>query len=261
MVPLYRACNNARRLATATALLGLALALTVPVDESWGSPTENDSQQRIFLPTSPSEAFSGEIEYDFDTLFNVTNARYQASLDARGVLGRMFLAAPAVHTIIATYQFPGRRPTRVPGSVRISLVSTEYVEQTPEPHGALSPRRPFLELNMAHTHASYGIAYAERVVSEWGDSLLPDRRLPPDHHMPVQMPGTRLVQITRTATSLLSICEFLALISEDDVKGTVAGLDFALSHPVIAGLREFASQMKPNEVSAASASCPDLVSN
>lgn len=260
MVPLSHACNDARRLATATALLGLALALAVPVDESWGSPTDTESQQRTFLPGAPTEEFSGEIEYDFDTLFNVTHARYRASLDVRGVLGRMFLSPPAVHTLIATYQFPGRRITHVPGSVRISLVSDEYVEQTPETESASRAPRPLLELSAAHTHASYGIAYAERIVSKSRDSLLAERRLAPDHHLPVEVPRTQLVQITRTATSLLSMCEFLALISEDDVKGTVAGLDFALSHRVIAGLREFASQMKPNEVGTASVSCPDLIS-
>ena len=262
MVPLYRASIDARRLATATALLGLALALAVPVDESWASPTENDAQQRIFLPASPSEAFSGEIEYDFDTLRNVTRARFQASLDAHGILGRMFLPAPTVHTIIATYQFAGRSITRVPDSIRISFLSDEYVEQSREERTELPPAvRPLLELNTARMHARYGIAFAQRMVSKSGDSILQERLHLQDRHMPVQMLQTRQVQITRTATSFLSICEFVELISEEDVKGTVASLDFALSHRVIAGLREFASQMKPNEVGTASVSCTDLVSN
>lgn len=262
MVPLSHACNDARRLATASTLLAVALALTVSAGVSWGSPTENDAQQRIFLPAAPPEVFSGEIGYDFDTLRNVTRARFQASLDAHGILGRMFLAAPTVHTIIATYQFAGRSVTRVPDSIRISLRSDEYVEQPREEQNALpSAVRPLLELNMAHMHASYGIAFAQQMVSKSGDSISPERLHLPDRHMPVQMLQTRQVQITRTATSFLSICEFLALISEDEVKGTVAGLDFALSHRVIAGLREFASQMKPNEVGTAGVSCPDLVSN
>ncbi|HEX6626649.1 MAG TPA: hypothetical protein VF105_01725 [Gemmatimonadaceae bacterium] len=248
-------------MATATALLGLAFAVAVPLNAIWGSPTDTDSQQRILLPSAPAEAFAGEIEYDFDTVFNVTHARYQASLDARGIMARMFLSPPTVHTIVANYQFPGRRVTRVPASVRISLVSDEYVEQPPEPQAAMRNARPLLELNMPHAHASYGIAYAERIVSRSGDSLSPGSRFPQDRHMPVQTARTQLVQITRTATSLLTMCEFLALISEDDVKGTVAGLDFELDRRVIAGLREFASQMKPNEVGTASVSCSDLVSN
>lgn len=256
MVPLHRARNDARRLATASVLIGVALALIIPAEESWGSPTEIDAQQRIFLPAAPAEAFSGEIEYEFDTLRNVTRAQFQASLDAHGILGRMFLAAPTVHTIIATYQFAGRSVTRVPDSIRISLLSDEYVEQTREEHNALPPAtRPLLELNMAHIHASYGIAFAQRMVSKSGDSIFPETLHLPDRPMRVQMLQTRQVQITRTATSFLSICEFLELISEEDVKGTVAGLDFALSHRVIAGLREFASQMKSNEVGAASVSC------
>lgn len=259
MVSLHRACNDARRSATASTLLAVAL-LTVSPEVSWGSSTENDAQQRIFLPAAPTEAFSGEIEYAFDTLRNVTRARFRASLDAHGILGRMFLAAPTVHTIIATYQFAGRSVTRVPDSIRVSLLSDEYVEQTREEQNALPPAtRPLLQLNMAHIHASYGIAVAQQMVSKSGDSILPERLHLPDQHMPVQVLQTRQVQITRAATSFLSICEFLELISEDDVKGTVAGLDFELNHRVIAGLREFASQMKPNEVGTASVSCTDLV--
>jgi hypothetical protein len=262
MVRLHRARSDAKRLVTATALLGLAFALTIPLGETWGSPTDADSQQRLSLPAAPGEPFSGEIEYEFDTLLNVTKARFHASLDTHGVLGRMFLSAPAVHTVIATYRFAGRTVNRVPDSVRISFVSDEYAEQVPEERNTMPAARPILELNLGHTLARYGLAVAQRTAWKSVESEVPHRLLPTENHIAQQMPPTLQVRTSRTSTSLLSLCEFLALISEREVNGTVAGLDFALNHRVITGLRVFASEMKSNEVGAANVSCADpLVHN
>ena len=255
MVRLHSPRHHAKRFARATALLSLAFSVAVPVEKIWGSPTEDDSQQQVFLPSVADEPFSGEIQYDFDTVLNLTKARFQASLDAHGGFGRIFFSTPAVHTVIATYEFAGRSLNHVPDSVRMSFVSDEYVEQTQEERGALPTLRPILELNLGHVLASYGIAVAQRTESRSAESVVPDRHLPTENHIVQQMPPTRQVRTSRTATSLFSICEFLALISEQDVKGTVAGLDFAMNHRVIAGLRAFASEMKPNDVGAANVNC------
>jgi hypothetical protein len=61
--------------------------------------------------------------------------------------------------------------------------------------------------------------------------------------------------VSRKATALFSICEFLSLIDQREVQGTVAGLDFTLNRRVLTGLRLFAAQMLPDGAEERSIDC------
>src|SRR5256885_15135277 len=101
---LARAGPDTRSFVTrAVTIVCLGIALAIPGGYVLGMPDAGSSQQRPWLPTSSADGFSGEILYEFDTALNKTTARFVASLGPRSVLRRLLLAAPEVHTLVATY--------------------------------------------------------------------------------------------------------------------------------------------------------------
>lgn len=211
----------------------------------------NDEQQRVWLPSAPAEA-RGEISYDFDSVLNQTTATYVAPLGKRDLVHRLF-ATPTVHTIIATYRFNGRIASHAPDTIRVLLESDEYAELDPESPFVLGAART-LNIAVGHRIVEHSISVSQRV--ELGAQPRGGHEnsvFTPDHGRLEQRGQTQLAQaelarVRSKATAWFSICEFLSLIDQREIRGTVAGLDFTLNPAVVAGLNRFASEMLPDDV-------------
>ena len=120
-------------------LSGLVLALSVRTASA--IPQVGSSERRVLPPVSPSDSFSGAIEYSFDTALNRTSARLETSLGSRNALTRVLFGPPTVHTLIAAYDFRGRVPPNHPDSVRLTLMSDEFEQESPDyvPHFLVAP--------------------------------------------------------------------------------------------------------------------------
>jgi hypothetical protein len=227
----------------------------------------NSEQQRALPPTISSEAFTGEISYQFDSVLNKTTATYIAPLSSGGLLHRIFFPTPTVHTIKATYEFDGRRPSHVPDSVRVTFVSDEYTptpNHTPSPATAPTPAaaeffyglQPEIAIRFGGGPAHRLVGVSQRVQLDSGFRPTTNRiGSKADNEPLMQMPLIEQAHITRTATASLSICEFLSLIERSAVDGTVGGLEFTLNQKVVAGLKLFAAEMLPDVAQERSVDC------
>lgn len=230
-----------------TGLPGLAVALPFASASASVVPQAKDSEKRVWPSVSEAGSFSGEIEYSFDSALNKTRARFKTSLASGNILVRILSGPPAVHTLVAAYEFRGRAPANHPDYVRLSLMSDEY-KQAAEQYFPLLGVEPTLVVSIGDTVVRYPLGIAQRV-EEWEVPNIPSSVSPPPRgreltrnlpHLP------REIHIERTATALIPICDFLALVYTRNVRGTVAGLDFDLNDGVVSGLRAFAAQMNPN---------------
>lgn len=239
-----------------TGFAGLAVALPFASASASVVPQVKDSEKRVWPSVSEAGPFSGEIEYSFDTALNKTRARFKISLASRNILLRVFSGPPAVHTLVAVYEFRGRAPADHPDSVRLSLMSDEY-KQAATQYFPLFGVEPILVMSIGDTVVRYPLGIAQRV-EEWeipnipSSVSRPSRSDEPTRYFP-QLP--REIHIERTATASIPICDFLALIYARDVHGTVAGLDFDLNDGVVSGLRAFAAQMSPNAAARDGINC------
>lgn len=248
----------ARRFAVPSAafaflLCGIALpkaAICSSAEESGGI------QQRTWLPNSAADAFAGEIHTELDTALNTTSVRFVVSLKQHGLLRKIFLSTPAVHTLIASYRFVGMPGWRIPERIRVSLKSDEITYETSDAH-PMPPTEAFLTFDVGSHHRAYPVMISQRT------SISPrpeTRNREPlfSHGMsPVQTspPAMFEIHIARSATALLPVCDFLELTTATEIHGNVAGLDFALDRETIAGLREFALQITAGDAPQ-SINCP-----
>jgi hypothetical protein len=237
--------SASRRFAIAAAI-SITLATGILPKQARASGSENDMDQQLVLPNAPTEPFSGQVEYSFDTALNMTRVRFSAPLDSRGMLRRIFLAPPVVHTLIASYEFAGHSITHIPDAIRLTLISDEYVDSVAAEESLMVAPDRGLQLVVGGKVTRYGVSVAERTrstpIAAVGPRNLGGER---NGRFLTQMPERQQVRISRTVTSLLSICEFLDLIKQNEAKGRVGELDVAISHGVILGLRHFAWAMKP----------------
>src|SRR5438105_2328909 len=95
-------------------VITITLATAMSPKPAQASARENEAELQLQLSSAAAEPFAGQIEYSFDSSLNMTHVRLSAPLDIRGVLGRMFLAPPVVHTLIVSYEFAGRSISHVP---------------------------------------------------------------------------------------------------------------------------------------------------
>ena len=207
----------------------------------------NDDQQRMWRPVASSEAFAGEITYEFDSVLNQTTATYVAPLRNGGLLHRILFLTPTVHTIKASYQFDGRIRSRVPDSVRLMFVSDEYVS-APGSETPFGPP-PDISIRFGQAVATSLVRVSQRIEVDSNSPALAHRIDYSAGKQAMQMmelPSTKGAHITRRATALLSICEFLSLLDREVVDGTVAGVAFTLNHKVVTGLKVFAAEMLPD---------------
>jgi hypothetical protein len=235
-------------------LSGLVLALSVRTASAL--PQGTGSERRVWPPVSESGAFSGEIEYTFDTALNKTRARFETSLASRNVLLRVLVGEPTVHTLIAVYDFRGRILPNHPDSVRVSLISDE-VRQAALGYFPSLGAEPILLVSIGDTVVRYPLGIAQRAE----ELIAPDLASPISRSSRGDEPTryfqrpTHEVHIERTATAWIPICDFLALVYARNVHGTVAGLDFDLNESVISGLRQFAAEMNPSAAVRDGVSC------
>ncbi len=220
---------------------GLALCLSAASALSQVSQVE----EPLRFPISENQPFSGELEHSFDSAFNRTTARFSASLRSRNIFLDFFLGAPDVHTLVASYDFPGRRLVDPPDSVRITLYSHELIQADLD-YSPPRRRNPNLVLAFGDRVAFYPLGIAEKsedvvtpdpaFAAHWREDLTAD----------VSSQGAgqlRQVHIERTATAWIPTRDFLRLVSVENTRGEVAGLEFQLSETVMFGLRELAAQM------------------
>jgi len=227
-------------------LSGLVLALCVRTASA--IPQLGSSERRVLPQVSQPDAFSGAIEYSFDTALNRTSARLETPLGSRNVLTRVLFGPPTVHTLIAAYDFRGRVLPHHPDSVRLTLMSDEFEQESSDyvPHFRVVP---ILTVPVGDTVFRYPLAIAQ--MTEDLPANLPSRvPLQTSRDAPIgysQQIGHE-IHIARTATASIPICDFLTFLSAGKVQGTAAGLDFDLDEPVVAGLRAFAAKMNPAAV-------------
>jgi hypothetical protein len=239
----------------ATNVVLVAMVLT-PWRPACASPDEND-QQRLSLPAAPIDVFAGEITYDFDSVLNETTASYTAALGKRDFLHRIFFSTPTVHTISASYVFAGRIASRVPDTIRVRLESDEYTGVNSGFEFDLAHRVMTLDLG-EHAGQHY-LSLSQGIEIDSTSRTLSNRlgvagRAQDD----LRLIEIKRARVRRRATTWLSACDFLSLIDQPEVRGTVAGLDFFLNREVVTGLRMFAAKMLPDRARERSVDCSSL---
>ena len=235
-----RACAHPQRPSARVAVSGLFLGiLFYPLAAS--AKSDEDDQQRMWLPSAPSEA-RGEITYEFDSVLNETTATYVAPLGKRDLMHRLF-STPTVHTVIASYHINGRIASHLPDTIRVVLESDEYVEQSSE--SRLSLFTPtMLNIGVGERMLEHSLSVAQRTELETPRRGMPENAAyGPDRQRFEQSASAPLAHVRRKATAWFSMCDFLSLIHQREIHGTVAGLDFRLNAEVVAGLNRFAAEM------------------
>lgn len=239
------------RLAVSSFVIAVLLTPRAPAFAS----SHEDDQQRLGLPGAPVEAFAGEITYEFDSISNTTTATYVAPLGHRGLMHGILFAAPTVHTITVTYQFAGRIASHVPDTLRLVLESDDYVDP-----GSANPfvfgTEPIISIGIGGRSFQHSISVSQRIQLETGPPAQPDRMLLPDGRPEhTQRPQVERAHVRQRATSWFSSCEFLSMIDEREIRGTVAGVDFSLNHDVVTGLKLLAAEMLPETAQQRSIDC------
>jgi hypothetical protein len=256
MISAASAWNHTRGPATILGRIGIAaLALSLPLSAARGSQQERINESRVLVPAAGQSAFAGEIEYAFDTALNKTRARFRAPLASRRLISRIFARSP-VHTLVASYEFVGRTSVDRPDSIRVSLMSDEYMEAPSAYRPTLGPQ-PILLIAIGDSVAQFPLGIAQRTeVWSAAETFFRVNNLSPGASAGINTyRPTSQMHIERTATTWIHACELLALISQKDVHGTVAGLDFELSEEVIAGLRQFAAGLASRDVPNTTTGC------
>jgi hypothetical protein len=234
--PLYFGAHLARKV-----VVGLSVAMLLAPQRVFATSYETD-QQRAWLPTSRSDAFTGEITFEFDSVLNQTTATFVAPLGKRDLLHRIF-AQPTVHTIVVSYRFSGRTASHVPDTIRVQLESDDYVD-------SLTLNRfhawtdPTLSVGVGNHVEQHPVSVSERIESEAQPrGLAENTAVAPDRQWFVRTPSMQQARIRRRATASFPGCDFLSMIDQTEIRGTVGGLEFNLSPSVVAGLQRFAAEM------------------
>jgi len=205
---------------------------------------EQDDQQYTSLPAIRSEAFTGEIAYEFDSVLNQTTATFVAPLGKRDLLHRLF-AAPTVHTLVVSYHFTGRVAADLPDSIRVRFESDDYVDSTSANRFDVPGGRT-LHVAVGESMVQHSLSISQRIELDTHVGGISENTLAaPDRQRFVRVGQPPLARVSRRATAWFSICEFLAMIAQPEIHGAVGGLGFSVSHEVVAGLNRFAAEMQP----------------
>jgi hypothetical protein len=232
----------------------VTVLLLIPRAAVLASSPEDD-QQHLGLPTAPLDAFAGEITYEFDSVSNKTTATYVGPLGNRDFVHRVFLAGPTVHTITVTYQFAGRIAAHIPDTVRVMLESDEYIDPNSANTFVFGPQAVISIATSARAF-QHSLSVSRRIELESGpppraemeESLNPHRQI-------VHLPQLELAHVRQRATSWFSSCEFLSMIAEREIHGSLAGVSFNLNHEVVNGLKTLAAEMLPDNAGQRSIDC------
>ncbi|HJQ09756.1 MAG TPA: hypothetical protein VJ840_01875 [Gemmatimonadaceae bacterium] len=215
---------------------------------------DQDEQQYTSLPGIRSEAFTGEIAYEFDSVLNQTTATFVAPLGKRDLLHRLF-AVPTVHTLVVSYHFTGRVAADLPDSIRVRLESDAYVDSTSSHWFDVLGERT-LDIAVGESTVQHSLSISQRIeLDTHAGGISQNTVVAPDRQRFLQVRQTPLARVRRRATAWFSICEFLAMIAQPEIHGTVGGLGFSVSHEVVAGLNRFAAEMQPVGAQAIHPAC------
>ena len=237
-------CADTKRLLTRLAVSSVFIGLLLcPLAAAFAK--SEDEQQRMWLPSSPAEA-RGDITYEFDSVLNQTTATFVAPLGQRDLVHRLF-STPTVHTIIARYEIRGRIASHLPDTIGVVLESDEYVEPSLDSRFMIPTQRT-LNVGVGTRVIEHSLSVAQRIQLETRARRMADNLVfGPEHQRYAEPMPSQLAHVTRKATAGFSICEFLSLIDQREIHGTVAGLDFTVNPAVVAGLNRFASEMLPDD--------------
>lgn len=243
MPALLRAVRR-RPAARSGALAFLICGFALPRTAMCSGPDESVIQQRTWSPNSAAEAFAGEIHTEFDTALNTTSVRFVVALHQHGVLRKIFLSTPAVHTVVASYRFAGMPGWRVPDRVRVSLKSDEITYETSDTH-PMPPADAFLTFEVGGHRRAYPVVIAQRTtIAPKAEARNRDPLFSRGiSSVQTSTPPLFEIHVARSATALLPLCDFLDVANEAELHGSVAGLAFALDREAMGGLREFALQI------------------
>jgi len=232
-------------------LASLVLSLPSPVF----ARSQQADQRYSASGSASTERFVGDITYEFDSVFNRTIATYRAPLGKRDFFHRVFFPPPTVRRITASYEFPGRIPTLVPDSIRVVFESEEYIAVTSGSRLALATEHD-ITIGRGDDAVRHPLLLSRRIEVDSGPGRLANSVVFNPRGEPfIQLPQIKEVRVESRATASLSLCEFLWLTGQGDMRGTVAGLDFTLEPAVLAGLRVFAMEMLPNDADRRSTDC------
>jgi hypothetical protein len=105
---------------------------------------------------------------------------------------------------------------------------------------------PTLTIAVGDRIDQHSLSVSQHVKLETRPRAIPENMVvAPDQYPFVRVRELPQARITRRATAWLSACEFLSMINQPEIQGTVDGLDFNLNQLVVAGLDRFAAQMLP----------------
>ncbi len=220
------------------------LAAMLAIVSSTAVASVQDTLTATRVASSTATSFSGEITYGFDAALNRSTARYKTSLRSGSFVKRVFANSSPVHSLIAAYDFDARQNSASPDAVRLTLISDEYIPDAAAERLSLGPA-PLLEIRVGETARRYPLTIAVRteVLSDEPPHVMQTPNTNSQYQRAnVNVPSTQ-THIERTASASIPICDFIALVSAREVRGTVAGLDFELGEHVLTGLGQFAAEM------------------
>src|SRR4051812_14945193 len=244
-VLLIRARARQRRFVAFTfAPILVPFALLIPAAMRGMPDASTIAPQRTWQPPATAEAFSGEMQYEFDSTLNRTSARFVVALGSRGIVHKIFFSNPVVHTLVVSYKYAGMRASRGPDTVRVSFKSDEYTYSAVE-NGAFPAMDAYLEIALGEQRLTYPLAIAQRteVTATPAARNHEGAYLRGDAPLGRSAPSMVEIHVARTATAWLPICDFLELTNQQEIRGSVAGLEFSLDREAVAGLRRFAAEM------------------
>ena len=252
----HRAWVKTQSVVELVAISVILLAMVIPPWAAAFASSDESAQQRLSLPSAPSEAFAGEISYEFDSVLNKTTATYTAPLGKRDLLHRLFFAPPTVHTITASYVFTGRIASHIPDTIRVRLESDEYVDTTVGSEFGLG-FEGVMTIDLGERALQRYLSLSQRIEHDSTPRQDPNRTGAGTRARDsFRLPQIRQAHIRRRATAWFSTCEFLSLINQREIRGTVAGLDFTVNPEVVTGLNLFAAKMLPDTAHERFVDCP-----
>ena len=250
-----RACALRPRPFARSALSGFVIALLVTPRAPVFASSHEDEQQHVGLPATPVETFAGEITYEFDSVLNKTTATYVAPLQNRGLVRQILFGAPTVHTITVAYQFAGRIASRVPDTIRVELDSDDYIDPASTNPFVFVPQ-PIMSIGIDGRAVQHSLSISQRIELETASPAHNYRVVTPNGYpQPIQLPRIERAHVKRKATSWFSSCEFLSMLDEHEIRGTVAGQNFTLDREVVTGLKLLAAGMLPDSEPRRSIDC------
>lgn len=223
----------------APALMMLAFAFSTV-----GASTQDTLNEKR-LASSVIASLPADISYTFDPSLNTTHATYKTSLGSKGFFKRVFKGSPAVHTLIVSYDFDGRRSSALPEGVQVTLISDEDRADAPENTLADQNSVP-LEITVDGSSLRYSASISRRIATQTDSVWRVNRSIESKYpNALIEFNPRRSAHVHQTATAWIPIREFLTLTQAEKASGSIGRLDFQFSNDALSSLRRFAAVIAP----------------